>query len=124
MRRVRTLSFVNVRTNFITFSMANFSMVVSGCAAITYLLDTHGGNALHIMALMSFMKNMVLYGFNMFTNGMIEHRGVKVSLLILAGCQAACWLTSIPMYRYGKRVRAFVSSRLHFGLFVFDADDT
>ena len=84
-------------------------MVVSGCAAITYLLDTHGGNALHIMALMSFMKNMVLYGFNMFTNGMIEHRGVKVSLLILAGCQAACWLTSIPMYRYGKRVRAFVS---------------
>ena len=114
MRRVRTFSFDNFRTNFITFSMVNFSMIVSGCAAITYLLDTHGGNALHIMALSNFLKNMVSYGFNMFANGMVAHRGVKVSLLILAGCQAACWLTSIPMYRYGKRVRAFVSIYYHF----------
>ena len=89
-------------------------MVVSGAASITYLLDTHGGNALHVLALTNFMKNMVLYGFTFFANGMILHRGVKASLLILAGCQAFCWLLSIPMYRYGKRVRAFVSRRLTF----------
>ena len=87
-------------------------MVVSGTAAITYLLDTHGENALHVFALINFMRNVVLYAFTFFANGMVLSRGVKVSLLILAACQAFCLLLSIPMYRYGKRVRAFVSRRL------------
>jgi len=90
-------------------AMANFSMVVSGSAAVTYLLDTHGENALHILALSNFGKNMVLYGFTFFANGMIARKGVKTSLLILAGCQAACWLASIPMYIFGKRVRSFIA---------------
>ena len=94
--------------------MISFSMVVSSSGSITYLLDTHGGNALHVFALVNFMKNMVFYGFTFFVNGMIQSRGVKVSLLIFAACQAFCWLLSIPMYRYGKRVRAFVSRRLAF----------
>lgn len=89
-------------------------MVVSGSAAITYLLDTHGGNALHVLALTNFLKNMVLYGCTFFANGMVLNIGVKESLLILAACQAFCWLLSIPMYVYGKRVRAFVSRRLTF----------
>ena len=89
--------------------MANFSIVVSGSAAVTYLLDTHKENALHILALSNFGKNMVLYGFTFFANGMIESRGVRVSLLILGSCQAACWLASVPMYIFGKRVRSFVS---------------
>jgi len=86
-----------------------FSLVVSASATITYLLDTHGGNALHAFALTNFMKNMVLYGFTFFTNGMVLNRGVKVSLLVLAACQAFCFLMTIPMYRYGKRARAFIS---------------
>ncbi|KAJ8472878.1 hypothetical protein ONZ45_g16499 [Pleurotus djamor] len=85
-------------------TMANFSMVVSGAAAVTYLLDSHGPAALHILALSNFMKNIVLYGFTFFANGMVLNRGVKTSLLILAGCQAFCWLASIPMYIFGKRV--------------------
>ncbi|KAF9486341.1 MFS general substrate transporter [Pholiota conissans] len=90
-------------------AMANFSMVVSGSAAVTYLLDTHKENALHILALSNFGKNMVLYGFTFFANGMIARKGVKTSLLILAGCQAACWFASIPMYIFGKRVRSFIA---------------
>ena len=93
-------------------------MVISGSVSVTYLLDIHRGNALHVFALINFMKNIVLYGFTFFANGMVLHRGVKVSLLILAACQAFCWLLSIPMYRYGKRVRAFVSRRLALWLFV------
>ncbi|KAI0756085.1 MFS general substrate transporter [Daedaleopsis nitida] len=90
-------------------TMLNFSMVVSGSAAVTYLLDTHRANALHILALSNFGKNMVLYASTFFANGMVLSRGVKVSLLILGACQAFCWLASVPMYVYGKRVRAFVS---------------
>lgn len=106
-RNMTSMSFGNDVNIF--GSMANFSMVVSGSAAVTYLLDTHRENALHILALSNFGKNMVLYGFTFFANGMIARKGVKTSLLILAGCQAACWLASIPMYIFGKRVRSFVS---------------
>ncbi|KAI0801478.1 MFS general substrate transporter [Fomes fomentarius] len=90
-------------------TMLNFSMVVSGSAAVTYLLDTHRANALHILALSNFGKNMVLYASTFFANGMVLSRGVKVSLLILGGCQAFCWLASVPMYIYGKRVRSFIA---------------
>ncbi|CDO77295.1 hypothetical protein BN946_scf184753.g45 [Trametes cinnabarina] len=89
--------------------MLNFSMVVSGSAAVTYLLDTHGENALHILALSNFGKNMVLYGSTFFANGMVLSRGVKVSLLILGACQAFCCLASVPMYIFGKRVRSFIA---------------
>jgi hypothetical protein len=89
--------------------MADFSMVMSSAAVITYMLDTHGPQALHVLAIINFLKNMILYGFTFFANGMIASRGVKTSLLILAGCQAFCWLSSIPMYIFGKRVRSFVS---------------
>ncbi|KAI0370107.1 MFS general substrate transporter [Pilatotrama ljubarskyi] len=94
-------------------TMLNFSMVVSGSAAVAYLLDTHGPNALHILALSNFGKNMVLYGSTFFANGMVLSRGVKVSLLILGACQAFCWLASIPMYIYGKRVRSFIARHHH-----------
>ncbi|KAI0714550.1 MFS general substrate transporter [Earliella scabrosa] len=90
-------------------TMLNFSMVVSGSAAVTYLLDTHRANALHILALSNFGKNMVLYASTFFANGMVLSRGVKVSLLILGACQAFCWLASVPMYVFGKRVRAYIA---------------
>ncbi len=94
-------------------SMLNFSMVVSGGAAVTYLLDTHGADALHVLSVTNFAKNMVLYGSTFFANGVVVSRGVKASLLILGACQAVCWLASVPMYVYGKRVRSFVSFHVH-----------
>ena len=106
--------------------MLNFSMVVSGSAAVTYLLDTHRANALHILALSNFGKNMVLYASTFFANGIILSHGVKVSLLILGACQAVCWLASVPMYVFGKRVRAFVSRcllRVRFALAVASVEE-
>ena len=113
-----------VRSDFTTSSVVSFSVVVSGSASVTYLLDTHGENALHVLALINFIKNMVTYGFTFFANGMVLRRGVKLSFLILAACQAFCWLLSIPMYRYGKRVRAFVSRQFLFSDHLLtDTDD-
>ncbi|RPD73202.1 hypothetical protein L226DRAFT_114372 [Lentinus tigrinus ALCF2SS1-7] len=40
----------------VCITMLNISMVVSGSAAVTYLLDTHRANALHLFALSNFGK--------------------------------------------------------------------
>ena len=74
-----------------------------------YLIDTHGANALHVITLNDFAKYMIAYGMTFVANGIVISRGIKVSLLILGACQAVCFLVSIPMYVYGKRVRSFVS---------------
>lgn len=96
-------------TTLVSYRLANFSIVVSGSATVTYLLDTHGTDALHSLAITNFFKNMVIYALSFFINGIVASRGVETTLLILAGCQAFCWLSCIPMYIYGKRVRSFVS---------------
>ncbi|KAI0082117.1 MFS general substrate transporter [Panus rudis PR-1116 ss-1] len=98
--------------------MLNFSMIISGSAAVTYLLDAHGPNALHCLAISNFTKNMVLYGTTFFANGMVINRGVRTSLLILAACQGFCWLSSIPMYIFGKRARSYIARHPKF--FVID----
>jgi len=90
-------------------AMLNFSMIFSGSAAITYALDTHGPNALHVLTLSNFAKNMVLFGTTFFANGMVINRGVKVSLLVLGACHTFCWLSSVLMYIFGKRTRSFIA---------------
>ncbi|KAL4250309.1 MFS transporter superfamily protein [Abortiporus biennis] len=75
--------------------LLNFSMIISGSAAVTYLLDAHGENALHCLAISNFSKNMVLYGSTFFAN-------------------AFCFLFSIPMYIFGKRVRSFIARHSNF----------
>ena len=96
---------------FLRTRMLNFSAIITGSACVTYLLDAHGQNALHVLAITDSLRSFVLYGTTFFANGVILRGGVKRSLLILGACQAACWLSSIPMYVYGKRVRSFVSIR-------------
>lgn len=89
--------------------MINFSNVTSAGTTVAYLIDTHGAGASHIIALVDFARAMLSYGVTFFANGVVLGRGVKVSLLIVGACEAACCLASIPMYVYGKRVRSFVS---------------
>ena len=89
--------------------MLYFSMVISSGTSIAYLIDTHGTIAAHIIALIDFGKNMIAYGMTFFANSAVQAHGIKVSLLILAACQAGCWLIAVMMYVFGKRIRSFVS---------------
>ncbi|KAM5535243.1 hypothetical protein V8D89_011049 [Ganoderma adspersum] len=88
--------------------MLYFGNVTSRGTAVAYLIDPHGANATYIIALNDFARCMISYGVTFVANGIVLTRDVKVSLLILGACQAACWLLAVPMYVYGKRVRSFV----------------
>ena len=51
--------------------MVYFSMVISGPAAVAYLLDTHGRDTPYILALIKFMKEHgSLMDLHSFVNGM------------------------------------------------------
>ncbi|PIL31078.1 MFS general substrate transporter [Ganoderma sinense ZZ0214-1] len=87
----------------------HFSVVISGGAAVGYLLDTHGTRSLHVLSITHFAEDMVSYASTFFANGFVLAHGVKHSLLILGGCQAACWLAAVAMYVCGKRARSFIA---------------
>ncbi|KAI1791956.1 major facilitator superfamily domain-containing protein, partial [Ganoderma leucocontextum] len=90
-------------------AMINFSTIVSDGAAVAYLIDTHGANSLHVLSITQFARGIISYSATFFANGIILSRGVKSCLLVLGACQAVCWLSCIPMYVYGKRVRSFIA---------------
>nr|VWO94013.1 Multidrug transporter TPO1_2 (Clotrimazole exporter TPO1_2) (Drug:H(+) antiporter TPO1_2) (DHA TPO1_2) [Ganoderma boninense] len=90
-------------------AMIYFGALVPGVALFPYLIDAHGSNSLHIISLINFAKNVLIYGSAFFANGIILSAGVKLSLIVYGACQAACWLTCIPMYVYGKRARSFIA---------------
>ena len=90
--------------------MTYLSTVVSNSTRTAYLIDTHGANASHIIALTEFFTNVIAYGAAFFANGLVLSAGVKRTLLVVGAVQAACWLMCIPMYVFGKRVRSFVSA--------------
>ena len=79
-----------------------FSVVTSSGVVVTYLIDMHDSNALHVLSITNFAKNLILYGLTLSANGVVVSRGVKTSLFILGGCQSICRTVSVPMYVYGK----------------------
>ncbi|KAM5542526.1 hypothetical protein V8D89_003985 [Ganoderma adspersum] len=91
------------------YAMLTFGLVSSSGAAVTYLLDTHGTKAQHILSIIRSADYLIFYASTFADNGIVASRGIKVSLLILGACQAVCFLASIPMYVYGKRVRSFIA---------------
>ena len=92
--------------------MTYFSIVVSNATRTAYLIDTHGSNASHIIALTEFVTNLIAYGTTFFANRVVLSAGLKRTLLVVAAVQAACCLTCVPMYVLGKRVRSFVSTAI------------
>ena len=93
-------------------SMLYFSTLASSTTMNAYLIDTHGSNAFHVLSLNHFAAAMIAYGTTFFANGLVLSAGVRRTLLVLGALQAACWLSWIPMYVFGKRVRSFVSARI------------
>ena len=90
--------------------MTYFSVVVTNATRVAYVIDTHGAHASHIVALAECAVKLLSFGATFFANGLVLSAGVRRTLLVVAAVQGACWLTAVPMYVFGKRVRSFVSS--------------
>ncbi|KAM5538343.1 hypothetical protein V8D89_007945, partial [Ganoderma adspersum] len=90
-------------------AMTYFSVVVSSATRVAYVIDVHGARASHIIALTESAMNVLVYGTTFFANRVVLSAGVERTLLVVAACQAACWLACVPVYVCGKRVRSFIA---------------
>nr|VWO97977.1 Uncharacterized protein [Ganoderma boninense] len=89
--------------------MNSFTISVATATRVAYVIDAHGANAAHILTLTESVMYLLTYSATFLANGIVLSAGVRRTLLVVAAIQAACWLTCVPVYVFGKRVRSFIA---------------
>lgn len=82
------------------------------CTASTaYVIDCHRDHPLETFAFLSFLKCVFAVFLTLFVNDWIISEGVSNVFYTLGGVTTALTFTTIPMYIYGKRARAWYHRR-------------
>jgi hypothetical protein len=84
-----------------------FAFVGANIAAITYLLDSYPARAGPVLVVITAFRGFVSFGTSYGVAKFIEHDGYDGSFGTYAGLTALFGLLGIPVFIYGKRIRAF-----------------
>ncbi|CAK7207036.1 hypothetical protein SEUCBS139899_009844 [Sporothrix eucalyptigena] len=77
----------------------------------TYCIDAYRTVSVEIMIGTMIAKNFLFYGFTYFINNWIARWGATKMFYCIAGIQLALCLTTVPLYIYGKKLRAWWHSQ-------------
>ncbi|UNI14694.1 hypothetical protein JDV02_001296 [Purpureocillium takamizusanense] len=90
---------------FFAFEVAG--MVIGTVASSLYIVDAYRSMTVEGFTLMIIFKNIFSFILTWYAYDWITHGGIKSVFVIVASVQVGICLLSIPMYIYGKRVRAY-----------------
>ncbi|KEF58952.1 uncharacterized protein A1O9_03795 [Exophiala aquamarina CBS 119918] len=93
----------------VCMGLINLGVQLGTTGVVAYVVDCHREQAGEAFAAMNFIKNMFAFGMTFYINNWIAVQGVRDCFFTIGGITAACTLTSIPMYIYGKRARSWVA---------------
>ncbi|BGP31943.1 hypothetical protein JCM10296v2_003722 [Rhodotorula toruloides] len=87
----------------IMYGFVNAGQKFLSTASVTYIIDVHREQTSEVQAAVNFLS------IGTEINGWVVGLGIEQTFYVLAGISAGIALTTIPMYHYGKRCRAWVS---------------
>ncbi|KAM0287688.1 hypothetical protein ACHAQH_000218 [Verticillium albo-atrum] len=90
---------------FFGFEVAG--MVIGAVASSLYIVDAYRDLAIEGFTCMIIFKNFFSFGLTWAAYDWIIEGGVRTTMLSIASIQVVICATSIPMYIFGKRVRAY-----------------
>ncbi|VZH86914.1 unnamed protein product [Fusarium fujikuroi] len=90
---------------FFGFEVAG--MVIGAVASSLYIVDAYRDLTIEGFTIMIIFKNFFSFILTFFAYDWINQGGIERTMLAIASIQVVVCLLSIPMYIYGKRVRAF-----------------
>ncbi|KAI8173728.1 hypothetical protein K4K54_009952 [Colletotrichum sp. SAR 10_86] len=90
---------------FFGFEVAG--MVIGAVASSLYIVDAYRDLAIEGFTCMIIFKNIFSFGLTYSAYDWIIAGGTKRTMIAIASVQVVVCATSIPMYIYGKRVRAY-----------------
>lgn len=92
----------------VCMGMINLGVQLGTSAVVTYVCDSHREQSAEAFAIMNFIKNMFAFGLTFYVNDWIAGQGVRDCFFVIGGITIGCFLTTIPMYIFGKRARSWV----------------
>ncbi|KAK5084920.1 hypothetical protein LTR70_006391 [Exophiala xenobiotica] len=92
----------------VCMGMINLGVQLGTSAVVTYVCDSHREQSAEAFAIMNFIKNMFAFGLTFYVNDWIVQQGVRDCFFAIGGITIGCFLTTIPMYIFGKRARSWV----------------
>lgn len=101
----------------ICFGLVGFGASLAATVSMAYALDCHRGGGRggaapeSILVAVNLAKNSLGLVFSIFFAAWLVRDGSREVFAALAGLHVAAMLTTIPMYVYGKRVRAWTARR-------------
>ncbi|KAF5655491.1 transporter hol1, partial [Fusarium heterosporum] len=90
---------------FFGFEVAG--MVIGAVSSSLYIVDAYRDLAIEGFTIMIIFKNFFSFILTFFAYNWINQGGIERTMLAIASIQVVVCLLSVPMYVYGKRVRAF-----------------
>ncbi|KAM5355742.1 hypothetical protein ACJ41O_002388 [Fusarium nematophilum] len=90
---------------FFGFEVAG--MVIGAVASSLYIVDAYRDLTIEGFTIMIIFKNFFSFILTFFAYDWINDGGIKRTMVSIASIQVVVCFLSIPMYIYGKRVRAF-----------------
>ncbi|RSL67426.1 hypothetical protein CEP54_003240 [Fusarium duplospermum] len=90
---------------FFGFEVAG--MVIGAVASSLYIVDAYRDLTIEGFTIMIIFKNFFSFVLTFFAYNWINDGGIERTMISIASIQVGVCLLSIPMYVYGKRVRAF-----------------
>ncbi|KAM0564422.1 hypothetical protein ACHAPJ_000635 [Fusarium lateritium] len=90
---------------FFGFEVAG--MVIGAVASSLYIVDAYRDLTIEGFTIMIIFKNFFSFMLTFFAYNWISDGGIERTMVSIASIQVGVCLLSVPMYIYGKRVRAF-----------------
>lgn len=84
-----------------------FAFIGANIVAITYLLDSYPARAGPLLVIICAFRGIISFGVSYGIAPFIEHSGYDGAFNTFAGLTAALGFLGIPIYYFGKRIRAF-----------------
>ena len=95
------------------FGILNFGITIGCSAVIAYVVDCHRHTADAALGAVIFGKNVLSAIITSETNNWLA-LSIRNAFVEMGGMAIGTSLLTIPMYVYGKRVRSWLSRKLHF----------
>ncbi|GAA6005473.1 hypothetical protein JCM10207_002993 [Rhodosporidiobolus poonsookiae] len=88
-------------------TLIGFGNGIGSACIVAYIIDVFGPQTAEAIGVINLSKNLLLFGFTQFASNWVLAMGVSNTMGLLAGITAVCLATTIPMWIYGKRARAW-----------------
>ncbi|PFH56855.1 hypothetical protein XA68_15850 [Ophiocordyceps unilateralis] len=89
------------------FGFETAGMVIGAVASSLYIVDGYRDITVEAFTLTIIFKNMFSFVLTWYAYDWVTHTGMRRLMVIIATIQVGVCLLSIPMYIWGKRIRAF-----------------